>query len=112
MQYSDSNLAKTDRAADRVWQVLGSSEPDGEAYCDSFPYPYASGPMNGPAEKLVARASEELGCKPTTVDGLDDESSVLLACDIDGDSYVLEIAREIDLSHGPSEGLEVGLYKW
>ena len=107
---SDSDIAQTDRAAQHVWQVLDSSNPGDGAYCDSSPYPYFGGSMDGPAEELVARATDELGCAETTVEGFDSEDAAHLACDFEGTSYLLEIALEVD-PHRPSPGLEVGLYK-
>jgi hypothetical protein len=66
--------------------------------------------MEGPADELSARAADELGCAETTVDGLDSDDTILLACDFEGASYLLQIAREVD-PYRPSPGLEVGLYK-
>lgn len=107
---SDSDLAQTDRAAEHVWQVLDSSQPGDGAYCDSSPYPYFGGSMDGPADELSARAADELGCAETTVEGFDSGDTILLACDFEGTSYLLEIAREVD-PYRSSPGLEVGLYK-
>lgn len=106
---SDSELAQTDRVAERVWEALDSSKPSEGAYCDSSPYPYAGGSMDGPASELVTRAANELGCGETSVEGFDSEDAALLACDFDGDSYLLEISRDLDRFGSP--GLEVGLYK-
>jgi hypothetical protein len=106
---SDSELAQTDRAAQRVWQVLDSSKHVDGAYCDSTPYPYAGGSMDGPASEIVASAADEFGCREAPVEGLDDDDAAILTCDFHGDSYVLEITHEGD-PYG-SRGLEVGLYK-
>lgn len=107
---SEAELDKTSRVAEQVWQTLDASEPDEEgAYCDSSPYPYAGGSMDGPASEVAARATDSMGCKETSVEGLDSEEALLLACDINGEPYLLEIARQLDRFGGP--GLEVGLYK-
>jgi hypothetical protein len=106
---SDSELSKTDRVAEQVWQALDSSKPSDRAYCDSSPYPYASGSMDGPASELVERATRELGCGVTSVEGFDSDDADILACDFDGDPYLLEVSRELD-RFGPP-GLAVGLYK-
>lgn len=106
---SDAELAQTSRAAELVWRVLDSSEPSEDAYCDTSPYPYAGGRMDGPASDIVARAADELGCGETSVEGSDSDDAEILVCDLDGDPYLLEISRELD-RFGPP-GLEVGLYK-
>lgn len=106
---SDSELAETDRVAQRVWKVLDSSKPHDAAYCDSSPYPYAGGYMDGPASEVVAVAAAEFGCEETSVEGFDSDYAAILACDFDGDSYVLEVSREVDPYGSPD--LEVGLYK-
>ena len=65
--------------------------------------------MNGPATELVTRAVDELGCVETSVEGFDSNYSAILACDFEGDSYLIEISRELDRCGPP--GLEVGIYK-
>lgn len=65
--------------------------------------------MGDPASEIVARAADELGCRETSVDDFDSDDTETLACDFDGDPYLLEIARELDRYGSP--GLEVGLYK-
>lgn len=106
---SSSELEQTDQVAQRVWQLLDSSEPDGGAYCDSSPDPSVGGRMDGPSAGIVARAVDELGCVETTVEGFDSGDSAMVACTVDGAPYLIEIAREVDPYGSP--GLEVGLYR-
>lgn len=103
---SKANLKKTDAIAKHVWTTLDSSDPRGDAYCDSSPWPYAGGEMASTAGDLEDRAIAELGCKPTTVKNHDPEYSTLLACDLDGMSYMIELTHAFGAT--PTE---VGVYK-
>jgi hypothetical protein len=57
----------------------------------------------------VERSTRELGSGVTSVEGFDSDDADILACDFDGDPYLLEVSRELD-RFGPP-GLAVGLYK-